>query len=236
MKKLQRQKGFTLVELAIVLTIVGLLIGGILKGQQLIANAKVTAQMASFKSVEAALTTFVDQYAAVPGDMLTAQTRIPGCVAPCANGPGTGQLGAAATYATVWATGSAGNNVMFWVHLSKAGLLAGIPGTAATFGQATSGLPTGKIGGGEVATTNLVAPFTGGIWVTTVETAAAPTNVAGAQVMTPSQAAQMDRKMDDGIPTTGSLLGLGTANCNAAAGYVENITTKDCNASYKVQN
>ncbi len=76
MKRLQQQKGFTLVELAIVLTIIGLLIGGILKGQQLITNARVTAQMAQVQGVEAATTTFNDTYQGLPGDLTTATTRV----------------------------------------------------------------------------------------------------------------------------------------------------------------
>src|ERR1700722_1138400 len=91
MKRLQQQKGFTLVELAIVLTIIGLLIGGILKGQQLITNARVTAQISQIKSVEAAATTFNDTYAGLPGDLATASVRLPatGCGgAVCFSGNG----------------------------------------------------------------------------------------------------------------------------------------------------
>ncbi|MCK5555335.1 MAG: prepilin-type N-terminal cleavage/methylation domain-containing protein, partial [Alphaproteobacteria bacterium] len=62
MKKIHRQKGFTLVELAIVLTIIGLLIGGILKGQQLMQNARVTATIAQIQAIESATTTFRDTY------------------------------------------------------------------------------------------------------------------------------------------------------------------------------
>src|ERR1700733_9625896 len=95
MKRLQRQKGFTLVELAIVLTIVGLLIGGILKGQQLIANARVTSQMAQEQGIQAAVTTFNDTYQGLPGDLNPATTRIPNCTNPnfCFDGTGGGTVG-----------------------------------------------------------------------------------------------------------------------------------------------
>src|ERR1700722_13648053 len=96
MKRLQQQKGFTLVELAIVLTIIGLLIGGILKGQQLITNARVTAQMAQIQGIEAATTTFNDTYQGLPGDLSTALTRVPNCVTlGCTNGDGNGIVGGA---------------------------------------------------------------------------------------------------------------------------------------------
>src|SRR5260370_22162883 len=78
---LKPQAGFTLVELAIVMIIIGLLIGGVLKGQQLITNAQITATVAQIKAIDAATTSFKDQYATVPGDMLGPNARIPNCPA-----------------------------------------------------------------------------------------------------------------------------------------------------------
>src|SRR5450631_879960 len=92
---LRSQAGFTLVELAIVMIIIGLLIAGVLKGQQLIGNAKVTAQVAQIKAIDAATSTFKDMYAALPGDISNAITRLPNCAAaPCGvNGGGDGNVG-----------------------------------------------------------------------------------------------------------------------------------------------
>ena len=80
-KKIEQRatSGFTLVELAIVMTIIGLLIAGILKGQQLIENARVAATVSQIRAYEAALTTFRDTYGALPGDILNANDKIPGC-------------------------------------------------------------------------------------------------------------------------------------------------------------
>ena len=84
------QSGFTLVELAIVMIIIGLLIGGILKGQELIANAQTTATVAQLKGIDGALSTFRDKYSTLPGDMLSPNTRLRDCnAAPC-NNPGNG--------------------------------------------------------------------------------------------------------------------------------------------------
>ena len=78
---LKSQAGFTLVELAIVMIIIGLLIGGVLKGQELITNAQITATVAQVKSIDGATTTFKDMYNALPGDMLNPAGRLPNCAA-----------------------------------------------------------------------------------------------------------------------------------------------------------
>lgn len=245
------QKGFTLVELAIVLTIVGLLIGGILKGQQLISNAKVTSQMAQVKAVEAATTTFSDTYSAVPGDMNTAAARLPATscgAATCVDGDGNGQVGnlltAVPTAAFAAAGTGAGENVNFWLHLSGAGLISGVGGVSqSAFGSAQ---PTGKVGGGlgvaRISTTT--APIRdGGLYVLTAATPSTwGSNTAGTGVMTANQAAQIDRKMDDGVNQTGSIVASGlTASCVTApttanpGGYDEKVNSKDCNLQIRIQ-
>ena len=69
------EKGFTLVEIAIVLVIIGLLIGGVLKGQAMIQNAKVKRVVKSADEMRAAIYTFYDKYGVYPGD--EASTSIP---------------------------------------------------------------------------------------------------------------------------------------------------------------
>ncbi len=66
MKKLQNQKGFTLVEIAIVLVIIGLLLGGVLKGQELIENAKVKSLNSEFDNVTAAYYAYKDRTSSFP--------------------------------------------------------------------------------------------------------------------------------------------------------------------------
>ena len=67
-----QQKGFTLVEIAIVLVIIGLLLGGILKGQEMITQAKIKNVIADFSGISAAYHGYQDRYRAIPGDDINA--------------------------------------------------------------------------------------------------------------------------------------------------------------------
>src|SRR5438309_1905103 len=91
----KRQQGFTLVEIAIVLVIIGLLLGGILKGQEMITQAKIKNVIADFSGVSAAYHGYQDRYRAIPGDDPNAASRW--AVAPAAQ-PGDGNGIIAGTY------------------------------------------------------------------------------------------------------------------------------------------
>lgn len=171
MKRLNAQRGFTLVELAIVMTIIGLLIGGILKGQELMQNARITATVSQVKSYSAAVTTFKDMYNATPGDMLNAGTRLVGCP-PAGTGvacnPAAATAGNNIVGLDTWASGgwlvrgvtatttTAPTNVdaetyLFWAHLLLANLIGGINADGLSTAQTLSfGVtnPDAKIGGG----------------------------------------------------------------------------------------
>ena len=62
------QKGFTLVEIAIVLVIIGLLLGGVLKGQELIVNSKIKGVTGDLEGVAAAYYAYQDRTGNVAGD------------------------------------------------------------------------------------------------------------------------------------------------------------------------
>ena len=84
-----RQTGFTLVEIAIVLVIIGLLLGGILKGQEMITQAKIKNVVNDFNGITAAVNSYQDRYRALPGDDTTANPRWGTAV----NGNGNGVIG-----------------------------------------------------------------------------------------------------------------------------------------------
>jgi len=109
------QKGFTLVEIAIVLVIIGLLLGGILKGQEMITQAKIKNVIADFSGVSAAYYGYQDRYRAIPGDDSGA-TRWSGATA--GNGNGT----VAGLYNSTTANDE---SRLWWDHLRRAGFVAG---------------------------------------------------------------------------------------------------------------
>jgi prepilin-type N-terminal cleavage/methylation domain-containing protein len=256
MKHLKSEKGFTLVELAIVMTIIGLLIGGILKGQELMENARVTSTIAQVRSYEAAVTTFRDTYSAMPGDMANANARLPNCGGSCNAGGGlTGDslIGTVGDVTSNQAT-VASETVLFWSHLLLTNLISGVtsdpalnPGTAQiAWGESH---PAARIGGGfHVKTgdgaTALAFAASGiqppGINLVLQNAVAADINgTAGVQVLSPLRAAQIDRKMDDGKSQTGYLQSYGAATCanggTNADSYDESTASDDCGLFFRLQ-
>jgi len=73
-----KQSGFTLVEIAIVLVIVGLLLGGVLKGQELITSSRAKSLYADKSAIQTAVNTYQDRFRAVPGDDVAASGRFTG--------------------------------------------------------------------------------------------------------------------------------------------------------------
>jgi prepilin-type N-terminal cleavage/methylation domain-containing protein len=67
-RNMKKQKGFTLIEIAIVLVIIGLLVGGVLQGQELIENSRVKQVVKDMNGTAAAIFTYQDRYGRLPGD------------------------------------------------------------------------------------------------------------------------------------------------------------------------
>ena len=240
----KKQAGFTLVELAVVMIIIGLLIGGVLKGQELIANAQIASTVAQVKGIDAATSTFQDTYSSMPGDMLRAQNRLPNCTGAggCLNGNGDSRLDGTANVAA-----PAGERLQYWYHMNLADLVSGVTNPAnLAFGEA---LPSANVGGGFTVgfeQTGAVAGLAGpnGRGGHYLVLRASPNAVAGAAngAMTASKAARIDRKMDDGAPNSGTVLaigGVGANNCASAATaagvYNENTDTLSCSLAIRIQ-
>ena len=118
--QLAKQKGFTLVEIAIVLVIVGLLIGGVLKGQEMITNAKLKRIESDNAGIAAAMFSYQDRYLQLPGDDDSASTRfnIFNAVANI-NGDSDGVISGN------WVAVADTETSNFWRHLRAAGLIPG---------------------------------------------------------------------------------------------------------------
>jgi len=235
------QAGFTLVELAIVMIIIGLLIGGVLKGQELIGNAQTTATVAQVKAIEAATSTFKDTYAALPGDIISPDTRLPNCtVGACAtDGNGNGRLDNLTSATPIAAEGE-----RYFVHLNAANLMTGI--IAGASGTLTN-FPTAKISGNFIQAGNAVAPAdlagavdsTGaqsGLYLTVINAVGVPS--ATTVGLKPNEGLRIDTKVDDGVPGTGIVRGIGGATCGstgAAGEYNTALSAANCGLYIKIQ-
>lgn len=179
--KKSRQAGFTLVEIAIVLVIIGLLLGGVLKGREMITNAKIKRIENDFAGVSAAIYAYQDRYGVLPGDDPAASTRFAGTWRAADNGNGNGNISGG------WSSTNNGNESRkIWKHLRGAGLIAGpVDNTNASFQQ-----PSNSFGGLVGVDLNLY-------------------NLSGHNIVfgeIPGDIAQiLESRGDDGVPARGSI-------------------------------
>jgi prepilin-type N-terminal cleavage/methylation domain-containing protein len=183
----KQQSGFTLVEIAIVLVIIGLLLGGILKGQELINSAKVKNLANDFRVIPTYIYAYQDKFKSLPGDDKVASTHVTGATDPPAAAAGNGVINGN------WnSTTATDESFLFWQHVRLANLAAGptdvtdvtyVPKNAVggTIGI-SSGTPaqlqiTGMSGTYQICSAGILGKF----------------------------AKQLDVQMDDGNTATGSL-------------------------------
>jgi prepilin-type N-terminal cleavage/methylation domain-containing protein len=114
-----KQSGFTLVEIAIVLVIIGLLLGGILKGQEMIVQAKVKNSITDFSGISAAYFGYQDRYRAIPGDDAGAGRWTTPTVAT----PGDGNRILVGLYKPLAVTDE---TALWWDHLRRSGFVTGV--------------------------------------------------------------------------------------------------------------
>jgi len=211
-----RQSGFTLVEIAIVLVIIGLLLGAILQGTELIDNSRIKKASADISAMSAAYLSYQDRYKRLPGDdgpNLAALTGRGGdWLTVTQFGNNNGAL--TANLNETWSGGNEHDNV--WQHLRAAGYIAGNPADAGALA-----LPKNPWGGVMGVTVQAMGGGLNGI------------KVCMSQVPGKSAAA-LDLQSDDGLPGSGRLratvgtagtntnpaaLGLGTAQYNESNEY-----------------
>lgn len=125
-----KQQGFTLVEIAIVLVIIGLLMTGVLKGQELVTQARAKNIASDLNSVAAAVYTYQDRYRALPGDDNGAQGRW---------GLSAGQNGDRNGLLSTSNANGADETQLFWLHLRRAGVITGDASSSAAPLNAVNG-------------------------------------------------------------------------------------------------
>ena len=188
---MNKQRGFTLIEIAIVLVIIGLLLGGVLKGQELITGARVRNLITQQDGIKAAYFGFLDRFRALPGDYVNAKENIAGATL---NGNGNGQIEIAATVLAPTFP-NAKEDLAVWEHLSRSGFITGAYTAGATY-TATSAMsnPYGAL---------LMLRQSAGY----ADASATPTTrhilTTGNQIPA-DLLAEIDRKVDDGAPKTGA--------------------------------
>jgi prepilin-type N-terminal cleavage/methylation domain-containing protein len=192
MSRNSAEAGFTLVEIAIVLVIIGLLLGGILKGQEMITQAKIKNLINDFNGITVAVTSYQDRYRSLPGDDQNATARWTTQNPASGNGNGiiAGLYNANDTSGSGGAPPNTAESNLFWQHLRIAGF---VPGLTAGTG---SGTPPQNAAGGLIGVESGVVGTNGlGFTSTIVCFSNLPEKVASA----------VDGQMDDAFPQTGQI-------------------------------
>ncbi len=221
------EAGFTLVELAVVLIIIGLLVGGVLKGQELIDSTRLKTTISQIDDIRLAVQSFQDKYGAFPGDISNPSNVLPDCAAtPCSTaGDGNSRIDAGVLGAAPGTTEAS----RAFIHMSRADLLRSMDAAdtyleAKIGGEFWVGYSTGtaRSAGGTITVRQ-------GHYIVLNGSAGSNTAEAG-QGITGAQAAQIDRALDDGDPATGTVYGVGdTTDCiSTGGGYIENSSAADC--------
>lgn len=194
----RHQSGFTLIEIAIVLVIIGLLLGGILKGQELINSARVKNLAADFRNIPVFIYGYQDKYRSLPGDDSAAVAHVG--VGATEIGDGDGVIEGTWNNSTAGGSGTYDESHLFWLHVRRAGLAPGSTSITASDFPPLNAL-SGRIG------IQSAIPYTGlrgSFFICS-------TNITG------SYAKQLDIQLDDGNTATGSVMVGGTPTTTASS-------------------
>jgi type II secretory pathway pseudopilin PulG len=213
-KEQNQNLGFTLIETAFVLIIVSLLMGAILKGQQLINIAKEKQLEADFSNIPLMIYSYQDKFKAVPGDDKNAALHFSGNTTSVKNGDGDGLI-----------TGNwfdfnpANDNAIIWQHLRLAGLMSG-----ETDMQLPDYLPKSSLGKAIDIHSGSDNPNASPI-LNANGTALKGTYVMCSRGISGDLAISMDIRLDDGNPSSGHVLATPDSAALTAAASPSTIGT-----------
>ena len=194
---LKRQSGFTLIEIAIVLVIIGLLLGGILKGQELINSARVKNLATDFRNIPMFIYGYQDKFKALPGDDPAAVAHVGTTSITPGAGNGNGIIGG-----SWYSQTSTDESVLFWQHVRLAGLAPGETNVTTTL--SADFLPRNAAGGTIGIQSGTTVPAQAPIVGT-------PGAIAGAYIICSTGilgkfVKQLDIQLDDGNTASGSMM------------------------------
>lgn len=203
---MHKQQGFSLIELAIVLVIAGLLLAGVLRGQEWIANAKVKSLAADFRHIPTYFYGYQDRFRVLPGDDHAADTHINGTNASSSNQTQDGLIQGTWNSTTV-----TDESYLVWQHLRLAGLMNGSTDTT----EATKFVPRNSEGG-QIGVTGL-SSLAGTVTTTTLTGA----HAVCSDSIQGRYASQLDTMLDDGAGNTGAMRVVDRATPSAGLATLE---------------